>query len=328
MRNCRPLFVQDWLLLGSGVWQSEIHPKMTGVSPGIRSPAIIGRVTVGSLLTRTTYYEGARLPVDLCRYHVDQMDVAGLYLTETIHPAAYQIPLHAHHLESLYLVLSGSMTEKLGRESVTREAGDLVYIPPGELHSERFHGRGGHCVMIELQPIVAARIADCGRLPASPVSLSGPSVWLARRLFCEFKSYDSLSPMVLEGISLELFAQICHEHFGPQEQYPLSKIDYAQELLDQRFAQSISLAEVAREVGLHPVYLARLFRRRHRCSVGEYLRRRRTEFACLRLANSRKPLVEIASEAGFCDQAHLTRTFRTLLGCTPADYRRRVTHRT
>jgi AraC-like DNA-binding protein len=55
---------------------------------------------------------------------------------------------------------------------------------------------------------------------------------------------------------------------------------------------------------------------------------RRIEFACLRLANSREPLVEIASEAGFCDQAHLTRTFRTFLGCTPADYRRCVTHRT
>lgn len=283
-------------------------------------------MAVSSLLTRTTYYEGARLPVGLCQYHVGQMDVGGLYLTETVHPPGYQIPLHAHHLQSLYLVLSGSVTEKLGRKSQAREAGDLVYTPSGELHSDRFHGRGGHCIMMELQPILAARVADYGRLPVRPMSFHGQSAWLARRLYCEFKTSDSLSPLVLEGIGLELLAQICHEHSGPQKQYSMSKIDRVQELVDQRFAQTISLAEVAREVELHPVYLARLFRRRHHCSVGEYLRRRRIEFACLHLANSRKPLAEIACEAGFCDQAHLTRTFRTQLGCTPAEYRRQMAH--
>jgi AraC family transcriptional regulator len=36
-----------------------------------------------------------------------------------------------------------------------------------------------------------------------------------------------------------------------------------------------------------------------------------------------KPLAEIASEAGFCDQAHFTRTFHKLTGLTPGQYRAR-----
>ena len=34
-----------------------------------------------------------------------------------------------------------------------------------------------------------------------------------------------------------------------------------------------------------------------------------------------RPLVEIAYDAGFADQAHFTRTFKSAFGLTPARYR-------
>ena len=51
-----------------------------------------------------------------------------------------------------------------------------------------------------------------------------------------------------------------------------------------------------------------------------YLLMRRLEFARERMHRER-PLVEVAADAGFADQAHFTRAFRSAFGLTPARYR-------
>src|SRR3546814_13632628 len=91
---------------------------------------------------------------------------------------------------------------------------------------------------------------------------------------------------------------------------------------DLEFCRPHSLESLAETAGVHPVHLAREFHRRFGCTVGHYIRQRRIEFACHRLTASRDPLSEIAVEAGFADQSHLTNTFRRLVGMPPGRFRR------
>ena len=72
---------------------------------------------------------------------------------------------------------------------------------------------------------------------------------------------------------------------------------------------------------MHPVHLAREFRRFQRCTIGEYIRQLRIERACRQLHASDEPLATIASAVGFSDQSHFSRTFKRLIGMTPAGYR-------
>jgi AraC family transcriptional regulator len=83
------------------------------------------------------------------------------------------------------------------------------------------------------------------------------------------------------------------------------------------------VAEIARAVGVHPVHLARAFRRFFGCSPAHYLRRVRIERAARMIRSSSHPLAEIAATCGFVDQSHLTRAFTRSLGTSPAAYRRR-----
>src|SRR5438034_8794997 len=69
--------------------------------------------------------------------------------------------------------------------------------------------------------------------------------------------------------------------------------------------------------------LARAFRWHYGCTVGEYIRQRRVEFACHRLTGPDDRLSVIAFDAGFADQSHLTNTFRRLVGMTPGAFRTR-----
>jgi AraC-like DNA-binding protein len=90
----------------------------------------------------------------------------------------------------------------------------------------------------------------------------------------------------------------------------------AEEFLRAHFRESISLRTVAQEAGVHPVYLARVFRRRHGCPVSEYLRGLRLVEAG-RLVLEGVALAQAAYLAGFADQAHFSRSFSRAFGFSP-----------
>jgi AraC family transcriptional regulator len=95
-------------------------------------------------------------------------------------------------------------------------------------------------------------------------------------------------------------------------------------MLQDRFAEPLTLAEIADEVDLHVCHVAREFRRRYGLTIGAYLRRVRTAHAARRLAQSEDAIADVAHEAGFADQSHLGRVFKESMGMTPARYRARM----
>jgi AraC family transcriptional regulator len=98
--------------------------------------------------------------------------------------------------------------------------------------------------------------------------------------------------------------------------------DVEQRLRDQFREKAPSLEELARAAGVHPVHLARSFRRATGSTVGAFVRQLRVDWAVRQLVSTDMPLAELSVEAGFSDQSHFTRLFRATLGETPARYRR------
>jgi AraC family transcriptional regulator len=78
--------------------------------------------------------------------------------------------------------------------------------------------------------------------------------------------------------------------------------------------------ELACAVGVHLAHIARAFRARYGVSVGDD-RRVRLAWAATQIATGDRPLVEIASEAGFADKSHFTRLFKSYAGVTPGRFR-------
>jgi AraC family transcriptional regulator len=73
---------------------------------------------------------------------------------------------------------------------------------------------------------------------------------------------------------------------------------------------------------VHPVHLAREFRRHFGLSPSEHRRRGRLRRAGRLLADSKVTLVDAAMAAGYSDQAHMTRDLRSATGLTPRGLRR------
>jgi AraC family transcriptional regulator len=151
----------------------------------------------------------------------------------------------------------------------------------------------------------------------------GTTALVGRRLYKEFHEIDDVSPLVIEGLVLELIGETARRA-SAEKTYAHNMprwLKQTRELLSARFAERLTLAIIAGEVGIHPMHLSQTFNRTFRCTVGEFIRRRRIEYACQELTTSNTPLATIALEAGFCDQSHFTRTFKRHVGAAPSEYR-------
>ena len=98
----------------------------------------------------------------------------------------------------------------------------------------------------------------------------------------------------------------------------------AEALIDGDHPSAQDSTALAKAVGVHPVYLARLFRRCHGVGISGYRRRRKVRSAIHRLAAPGVSLSEVAHSLGFSDQSHFGREFKGELGITPGRYRRLV----
>jgi AraC-like DNA-binding protein len=81
------------------------------------------------------------------------------------------------------------------------------------------------------------------------------------------------------------------------------------------------LQRLAREVGVHPVYLARVFRSHYGVTIGMLRRRLRAERALVRLRTENTPLAELALDLGYADQSHFCRDLKRETGWAPGRFR-------
>jgi AraC family transcriptional regulator len=98
------------------------------------------------------------------------------------------------------------------------------------------------------------------------------------------------------------------------------------EMLHECSSEQLGLSAIAARLGVHPVNLAKTFKRVHGTTIGAYARRLRVERAIQLLERSTLSLSAIAAEAGFYDQSHMGRLVKRATGLSPAQLRYGTAH--
>jgi AraC family transcriptional regulator len=255
----------------------------------------------------------------------DTIAIGGLIFAETSYTAESELylPPHSHEDDFLHFVIEGVCEEIYGRRRRVRTATALAFHPAGETHSNRWHGRGGRVFHVDVSRARAESIREHATGLDRPVEFEGGvGPWLAARLYREYRRSEGPSRLALEGLALEILAEASRGGSPDPERAAPSWLIRARDLLHDRFREDLSFAEIAEAVGVHPVHLARTFRRHFLRTAGEYLRGLRVESACRMLATTDRTLAEIALDSGFADQSHFTKTFRGQMKMTPGEFRR------
>jgi AraC family transcriptional regulator len=254
-----------------------------------------------------------------CDHISDFTFVESLYLPGQRHAR------HSHERATLCLVLQGSFTQTYGRNSLECSPATLLYYPAGEAHADTFHNLRTRCFVIELNPSWLARFNQLSNLINEPASFrGGKASGFALRVFQEVRARDEFSHLSIEGLLLETVAEISRGTRKVRSGQPTGRLELVTELVQSNLQRPLTLVEIANHAGMHPVSLAQAFRKTFGCTIGEYVRRLRVEFACRELTNQERPISEIADAAGFFDQSHFTRTFKRFLGITPAEFRKQL----
>jgi AraC family transcriptional regulator len=250
------------------------------------------------------------------------MEVGGLRLLESRYLANSKLPKHSHACARFSFLVKGSFTETSSKRSVDWKPLNFGFNLPDEEHTGVVHDQGAHFLIMEVTRDWSTH--GNGLLPIferTAVFEQASLSTLGLKLYKEAHEQDDVSPLAIEGILLEMIAAASRQH-SPSELCRIPRwLEQVRELIEATFSENVSLGFLAQSVQVHPVHLARMFRRNYRCTIGEYVRRLRVEFACRQMSKTEAPLREIALAAGFCDQSHFARVFKRQTGLTPAQYR-------
>jgi AraC family transcriptional regulator len=128
---------------------------------------------------------------------------------------------------------------------------------------------------------------------------------------------------ILTGVCSYLFENFCDHsrRILPGGLAPWQK-RRAKDLIEARLGSDLSLSELAAECGLSVAQFSRAFRQSIGQTPHRWLMQRRIDAARRLLVGTDKPLVQIAADCGFSDQAHFTNIFTRMVGTSPGAFRR------
>lgn len=131
------------------------------------------------------------------------------------------------------------------------------------------------------------------------------------------------------GCNAEEANELCHHLFNnltplPHDGIkPDARVSHALEYLDSMIGCRVTVGNVAAEVALSYGRLEHLFTEQVGIPISRYLLWARTRAALMLMARN-KSLTTVALEAGFSDSAHLSRTFRRMIGISPSTLLRKT----
>jgi len=226
----------------------------------------------------------------------------------------------------LIYVVAGRFHYRTDAEDLTAGPGDVIFIPPGEVHTLEFAGtQPGHfsCTHGELCADGTWAAGDYRPVPL-PATLTPTGVTpelreLFRRCDMAVREYthyrDALARSIYHQIWITLSEYWVTRPTSPNVSRRLQQmLDWLQEHL----AESVSRKDLAQEFSLAPEYVNALFKAEIGISPTQYIHRERVMWAHRLLVDEGLSVKEAAAEVGFNDPFYFSRVFKKVMGIAPS----------
>jgi AraC family transcriptional regulator len=237
-------------------------------------------------------------------------NLSGACVRRVIDRSHARIPEHAHDWPVLSVFVLGCYSNQTELGETLIAGPSAILYRRGATHRNVAGATGFEQIEIEFDPVWLGSAL----IPDAPVTR-----WLGGRPAAEVRT---LARLCGQGSEQELRAALrrfLQRAISQPARLPPAWVHQVSRRLNKN--TSLRVRDLAAEMRLHPSWLGTAYR----CATGEGLMetaaRLRLERAACSLRETNQPNAELALEAGFCDQSHMNRTFRRVLGRLPSEIR-------
>jgi AraC-like DNA-binding protein len=238
---------------------------------------------------------------------------------------------HAHEEFFIAITEHGVVTPVYHRDQHVIGPADMIVLNPEEAHSGGPPPGASWSYRALYAPADLMRQVMAEFLPGAPPlpwfasdAVRDPQVMALLLRFHRLSEAPGSSALQREACLAQGLTLLAGRHGAASRplrapgREPLA-VTTAREFLVEHASDNVTLRDLARHSGLTPSHLCRVFRRATGMTPHAYQVQVRVRLARTLLLAGR-PIAQAAAEAGFCDQAHLTRHFTRTLGLSPGHY--------
>lgn len=228
------------------------------------------------------------------------------------------------------LIASGErwLDGKLARER--RRVGDIAIIPAGIFHRCNW-ATSVEFMILAIEPALLQQVGqdfvNPDRIELTPRFMNDADP-LIQGIFSslreELESGKIGGDLLIDSLKTTLAIHLLRNYCTIQPKLPSyrdglsqSTLQQVTEYIHEHLHQDLKLVELCALAQLSPYHFLRLFKQRTGITPHQYILQRRIEKAKHLLKHSKLSIADIAALTGFCDQSHLTRCFKRIVGITP-----------
>ena len=238
---------------------------------------------------------------------------SGARVLRVVHPERQDIDEHRHDWAYIGLYTLGRYCEVHDGGEVDMAGPSAVFHPPGRPHADVIDDVGLETLTIEFDARWLRFHGFGGQFDRSRIWQGGSAALAARDLAAKLSNAAATESEI--GRAASRFLQ---HALGSHQIRPPAWLETVVQSLRLGVG---STAQLCRQLDLHPAWLARAYRYATGEGLHETTRRLRVERASALLRKSDMQLADVALASGFCDQSHMNRCFRALLGRSPLQLR-------
>ncbi len=249
--------------------------------------------------------------------------------------------VHWHTAIELIMPIENIYTINIGKVTYVLREGDILIVPPGELHELVAPDKGIRRILLFDFSLISnlrglSNILTVLNQPRLINQTTAPDIHsqlqhLFDEITFEYLSKNTLREAAIYALIIQMFVLTGRKYMNTENLFPDVKINKQREYIEKfnvifeyinnNYAEDISLDTIADVAGFSKFHFSRLFKQFTDMSFYDYLNQRRVKEAEKLLLDPNLSITEVAMRSGFSSIATFNRVFKGFKECTPTEFK-------